>query len=166
MEEKLIIPENFPELINLFVGDEFYMVKEIVNYDTVKSEGGNKYRFLHIMRHDEAGLIPEAQRDFFFKMVNAIRTDKVSMDADGFAVINITDYPGLTWKNIEKLFSPKCCIFWGVDPMEMEIVCHKYSGALLNECKIVYVDNIATISTSDELKPQLWRLVKRLFGMP
>src|SRR5688572_17058655 len=99
MEEKLIIPENFPELINLFVGDEFYMVKEIVNYDTVKSEGGNKYRFLHIMRHDEAGLIPEAQRDFFFKMVNAIRTDKVSMDADGFAVINITDYPGLTWKN-------------------------------------------------------------------
>jgi hypothetical protein len=111
MDEKLIIPENFPELINLFVGEEFYIVKELVNYDSIEHEGGNKYRFLHIMNHHDEKIIPEAQRDFFFKMINAIRTDKVFMDADGFAVININNYESLTWKNVEKLFSPKCCIF-------------------------------------------------------
>lgn len=166
MDEKLIIPENFPELINLFVGEEFYVIKDKVNYKNIASEGGNKYRFLHIMSHEDAHLIPEEQRDFFFKMINAIRTDKVSMDADGFAVINIRDYPGLTWNNIDQLFSPKCCIFWGVDPFSMEIVCKKYGGVVHNECKIVYVDDIQTISTNAELKPKLWHLVKRLFGMP
>lgn len=166
MDEKLIISENFPEFVNLFVGEEFYFVREKVNYKTIASEGGNKYRFLNIMNHHEDHLIPAEQRDFFFKMINAIRTDKVSMDADGFAVINIRDYEGLTWKNIETLFSPKTCIFWGVDPYSMEIVCKKYSGVLHNECKIVYVDDIRTVSKDAELKPKLWHLVKRLFGMP
>lgn len=165
MDEKLIIPENFPELINLFVGEEFYIVKERVNYDSIDHEGGNKYRFLHIMSHSEEKLIPEAQRDFFFKMINAIRTDKVFMDADGFAVINIKNYEGLTWKNVEKIFSPKCCIFWGVDPLAMDLVCRKYNGLVHNDCKIIFVDDIKTISESDELKRKLWGLVKRLFGI-
>ncbi len=165
MDEKLIIPEKFPELINLFVGDEFYIIKEKVDYDEIISEGGNKYRFLHIMMHNDEKLIPEEQRDFFFKMINAVRTDKVFMDADGFAVINIKNYEGLTWKNIEKLFSPKCCIFWGVDPLTMDLVCRKYNGLVHNDCKIIFVDDIKTVSENDELKRKLWALVKRLFGM-
>lgn len=166
MDEKLIISENFPELINQFLGDELYFIKEKVNYQTIASEGGNKYRFLNIMLHDEEQIIPAGQRDFFFKMANAIRTEMVSMDADGFAVINIKDYEGLTWKNLETLFSPKCCIFWGVDPVTMDIACKKYGGAKYNNCKIIYVDDIKSISENQELKHKLWLLVKRLFGMP
>ncbi len=166
MDEKLIIPENFPELINLFIGDEFYLVKEQVDYDEIASEGGNKYRFLNIMHHSGDKLIPEEQRDFFFKMANAIRTDKVTMDADGFSVINTKDYEGLTWKNIERIFSPKCCIFWGVNPFSMDLVCRKYNGLMANDCKIIYVDDIKTVSEDAELKRQLWHLVKRMFGMP
>jgi len=165
MNEKLILSEEFPELINLFVGDEIYLIHEPKTYENIESEGGNKYRFLNIVMHSEAEIIPTSSRDFFFKMTNAIQNERINMDADGFAVINIANYEGLTWANLEKLFSPKYCIFWGVDPFSLNIPCHAYKGLVHNGCRIISVDNIEKIKDDVELKKKLWAMVQRMFEM-
>ncbi|MEZ4804012.1 MAG: hypothetical protein R2852_00595 [Bacteroidia bacterium] len=112
MNDNLIIPENNPEDINMFYGDELYLIEESQWYEDIPSEGGNKYRFLNIVSHSDSEIIPEKHRDMFFRMINAIQTDRIKMDADGFAVINVQNYRGLKWNNIEKNFSPKYCVFW------------------------------------------------------
>ncbi len=163
MNQNLIISENFPELINLFAGDEVYMIEEPKWYEDIKSEGGNKYRFLNIVSHTSEEVIPPAQKDFFFRMANAIQTDRIKMDADGFAVINVLDYKGLKWANIEKLFSPKYCIFWGVDPYKFDVPCHIHSKVVHNECRIIAVDEMARIENDIELKKSLWDQIKLMF---
>jgi hypothetical protein len=163
MNQNLIISENFPELINLFAGDEVYMIDEPKWYEEIRSEGGNKYRFLNIVSHDADEVIPAAQKDFFFRMANAIQTDRIKMDADGFAVINIADYKGVKWANIEKLFSPRYCIFWGVDPYKLDVPCHINSRAIYQECRVVAVDDMATIENDQALKRNLWVNIQAMF---
>ncbi len=163
MNQNLIISENFPELINLFAGDEVYMIEEPKWYEEIKSEGGNKYRFLNIVSHASGEVIPPAQKDFFFRMANAIQTDRIKMDADGFAVINIFDYKGLKWANIEKLFSPKYCIFWGVDPYKLDVPCHINAGITHNGCRVTAVDEMEHVEKSKELKTELWKKIQFMF---
>lgn len=165
MNQNLIISENNPELINLLMGDELYVVDEPKWYDEIASEGGNKYRFLNIVSHSGSEIIPSEQKDFFFRMINAIQTDRIKMDADGFAVVNAGNYKGLKWNNLEKIFSPKYCIIWGVDPHSLDLNVKLNGGALVNECRIVYVNSMETIFSHEPLKRQLWTFVKRMFGM-
>jgi hypothetical protein len=163
MNQNLIISENFPELINLFAGEELYMVEEPKWYEEVKSEGGNKYRFLNIVSHASEDIIPAEQKDFFFRMANAIQTERIKMDADGFAVINIYDYKGLKWENLEKLFSPKYCIFWGVDPYKLDVPCHIHSRLVHRDCRVIAVDAMAQIEQDQKLKKKLWENVQAMF---
>ncbi len=163
MNQNLIISENFPELINLFAGEEVYMIDEPKWYEEIRSEGGNKYRFLNIVSHQSEEVIPPAQKDFFFRMANAIQTERIKMDADGFAVINIWDYKGLKWPNIEKLFSPKYCIFWGVDPYKLDVPCHVNARLVHRECRIIAVDDMEKIEKDQQLKRALWEKVQGMF---
>ncbi|MCC6818356.1 MAG: hypothetical protein IT245_05660 [Bacteroidia bacterium] len=163
MNQNLIISENYPELVSLFLGHELYLVNEPKWYEELPSEGGNKFRFLNIVSHNHQEIIPPDNKDFFFRMANAIQTDRIKMDADGFCVINILDYPGLKWKNIEHLFSPKYCIFWGVDPHSFDINCKFYGGAMENECKITYVDSMDKVEADTASKKKLWDIIKRMF---
>jgi len=163
MNQNLIISENFPELINMFGGDEVYMIEEPKWYEEIKSEGGNKYRFLNIVSHPADEVIPAAQRDFFFRMANAIQTERIKMDADGFSVINIMNYKGLKWSNVEKLFSPKYCIFWGVDPYKLDVPCHMHARIIHNECRIMAVDDMQTIENDINLKKDLWKKIQGMF---
>lgn len=165
MDQNLIISENYPELVQMFIGEDIYLPKEKVWYDAIASEGGNKYRFLNIVMHGDNEIIPEAKREFFFKLINAIRTDRITMDGDGFAVVNAMNYKGLNWKNLEHHFSPKYCIFWGVDPIDFEIPCKLFGGALKDDCRILYVPSMEELSTNTEMKKKLWLLVQRMFGM-
>ncbi len=164
MDQNLIISENFPELINLFAGNEVYMIDEPKWYDEIRSEGGNKYRFLNIVSHQSEEVIPLAQKDFFFRMANAIQTDRIKMDADGFAVINIWDYKGLKWPNLEKLFSPKYCIFWGVDPYKLDVPCHINAHTTYRECRIIAVEDMQHVEADIKQKKALWEKVQRMFG--
>lgn len=151
--------------MSMFIGEELYLINEPKWYEEIQSLGGNKYRFLNIVSHNHEEIIPPAQKDFFFRMTNAIQTERIKMDADGFAIINIFEYPGLKWNNIEKLFSPKFCVFWGVDPHSFDIACKFNSGALINDCKIIYVDSMDKIESDMNLKKNLWYLIQRMFGM-
>ncbi|NQW42008.1 MAG: hypothetical protein HQ463_01065 [Bacteroidetes bacterium] len=165
MNEKLIISEQKTELLNLFLGDEIYLINEPKYYDSIDSEGGNKYRFLNIVMHTATEIIAPESKDFFFKMANAIQNERINMDADGFAVINISNYPGLTWQNLEKLFSPKFCIFWGVDPFTLNIQCHLNKGLMHNGCKIISVESMEIVKDNLEMKKKLWAMVQRMFEM-
>lgn len=163
MDQNLIIPENYPEHVAMFLGQELYLVNEPKWYEQLPSEGGNKYRFLNIVSHNHQEIIPPDNKNFFFRMANAIQTERINMDADGFCVVNVMEYPGLKWKNIEHLFSPKYCIFWGVDPNSFDISCKFYGGAKINDCKITYVDSMAKVENDVTLKKRLWDIVKRMF---
>jgi hypothetical protein len=165
MDQNLIISENNPEAMQLLLGGELYLIEESQWYEDIKSEGGNKYRFLNIVSHGGDDIIPAAQRDFFFRMSNAIRTDRFTMDADGFAVVNVLDYKGLKWNNLEKIFSPKYCIFWGVDPNKMGLPCKLNGGAVHNACRIIYMDSMEHVFENDATKRLLWDMVKRMFDM-
>lgn len=165
MNQNLIISENYPELVSMFLGDELYLVNEPKWYEELASEGGNKYRFLNIVSHGNEEIIPPAQKDFFFRMANAIQTDRIKMDADGFCVVNAQNYKGLKWNNLVHLFSPKYCIFWGVDPHSMDVNCKFNGGALLDDCKIIYVDSMDKIETDLTAKKMLWSMIQRMFGM-
>ena len=46
MDENLIISENNPELMNLLLGDELYIVHEQKWYANIAHDGNNKHRFL------------------------------------------------------------------------------------------------------------------------
>lgn len=165
MDENLIISENNPELVNMLLGGELYIVEENKWYEEIASEGGNKYRFLNVVSHGGSEIIPTDQRDFFFKLVNAIQTDRFKMDADGFSVVNVSEYKGLKWDNLDKLFSPKFCIFWGVDPSKLGVACALNGVLEHNGCRIIYVNSMDLIYENDTLKRHLWELVKRMFGM-
>lgn len=163
MYQNLIISENNPEQVNMLMGTELYLIDETQWFDEMKSEGGNKFRFLNIVDHANEHIIPETERDFFFKLVNSIKNDKFTMDADGFAVVNINAYKGIKWNNIESLYSPVYCILWGVNPEKLGIQCKLWGGAIVNQCKIIAIDSMREVSQSQEKKKQLWGFVKRMF---
>jgi len=165
MEEDLNILQNYPELSSLFMGEELYVIDEPRYYENIKSEGGNKFRFLNIFSHGGTESIPPAHRDMFFKIINSIQTDKIKMDADGFAVININGLRGLKWNNLEKNFAPRYCIFWGVDPTPLDVVCKLNGGTIVNDCKIIYVNPINIIAESKDLKQMLWKYIKKMFSI-
>lgn len=165
MDSNLIISENNPEDVNMLMGGDIYLIEESQWYEEIASEGGNKYRFLNIVSHPGDEIIPRDQRDFFFRLANAIRTDRFNMDADGFAVVNTIDLKGLQWKNLQKNFSPKYCIFWGVDPNKMGVPCKLYGVCQLDGCRIISVDSMEAIAGNESLKRTLWELVKRQFDM-
>lgn len=163
MNQNLIISENNPEEVSMFLGQELYLVNEPKWYESIRSEGGNKYRFLNIVSHNHTEVIPPDNKDFFFRMANAIQTERIKMDFDGFCVINVLEYPGLKWKNIEQVFSPKYCIFWGVDPHGFDVNCKYFGGAMLNDCKITYVDSMEAVEKDLDKKKKLWDIIKRMF---
>jgi hypothetical protein len=163
MNQNLIISENYPELNQMLLGEELYIIDEPKWYEEINSEGGNKYRFLNIVSHPGEEILPEAQRDLFFKVINPIQTDRIKMDADGFSVINVHNYRGVQWDNLEKLFSPKYCIFWGVDPHAMGVNCKLNGGAIVNDCKIIYVNQMEVIFSNKNMKKQLWEFLKKMF---
>lgn len=165
MEENLIIPENYPELVQLFMGQDLYLVEEKSWYKEIKSEGGNQFRFLNVVSVPGEDIIPAQDRDFFFRVISAVKTDKFTMDADGLAFVNIHDYKGITWDNLKQLFSPKYCIFWGADPHKLGISCRLYGGTVSDACRIMYVDALETIAADGEKKKMLWSMMQRMFGM-
>ncbi len=166
MENKSIIDENFPETLINFMGEEIYFVQEKKHYEAIKSEGQNQYRFLNLIQNPNQEFLSTENKDFFFKMINAIKTDKFQMDGDGYALVNIENYPGIQWENLEKIFSPSYCILWGVDPNLIGIQCQHNYGVVKNNCRIIYVDSISTIMNDVVLKRKLWQLVQNLFQMP
>lgn len=165
MEENLIIPENYPELVQQFMGQELYLIEETKWYKEIKSEGGNRYRFLNVVSVPGTDIIPPQDRDFFFRVISAVKTEKFTMDADGIAFVNIHEYKGITWENLKEKFSPKYCIFWGTDPHKLGISCRLYGGTISDTCKILYVDALDTIVADPEKKKLLWNRIQRMFGM-
>ncbi|MBC7425835.1 MAG: hypothetical protein H7321_04800 [Bacteroidia bacterium] len=163
--ENNTIDKNYPELLHSLMGDELYFITEHTHYEAIESEGENKFRFLNIFKHSEKGYIPEQQRDFFFKVINNIKTDRFDMALDGLAAINIQEYPGVQWDNLDKLFSPKFCILWDVEPTALGIAVNRYTGIEHNGCRIIYVDSLANIEASLELRQRLWKLIKNLFSI-
>jgi hypothetical protein len=163
MNQNLIISEKYPELNQMLLGDELYVIDEPKWYEEIKSEGGNKYRFLNIVSHPGDEILPQAQRDLFFKVINPIQTERIKMDADGFSIINVYNYRGVKWENLEKLFSPRYCIFWGVDPHAMNVNCKLNGGAIVNDCKIIYVNQMEVIFSNQSMKKQLWEFLKKMF---
>ncbi len=166
MNENLISETNTEVLLN-FMGEELYLVKEAKIYDEINSLGGYKNHFINIINHQNIDFLNDEQRSFFFKMAAAIKNDKIQgMNADDFAIINYANYDGLTWENISKIFNPKYCIFWGINPIEFQMPCGLYKGINHQDCRIIYVDAMDTIMGDIELKKKLWSLVKRMFDMP
>jgi hypothetical protein len=150
-------------MLNLLMGEEVYLYTEPAWYETIRSEGGNQFRFLNLFSHPAGEVIPEGQRDFFFKVINSIKNEKFHMDADGLAAVNISGYPGLQFSNLVKLFSPKYCIFWGVDPGNTGLHINPYEGKLEEGCRVVWVQDIDIIESSDHLKKSLWKILKAMF---
>ena len=165
MDENLIISENNPELTNLLMGDELYIIHEQKWYANLPHDGNNKHRFLNVFAHQGDTPIPSADRDFFFRMITSIKNEKFSMDADGFAVINAENFPGLTWKNLEQVFSPRYCIFWGVDPIQFGLNCKLNGGIVINQCRILFTDALDQVATDVEKKKRLWQILQRMFDI-
>jgi hypothetical protein len=165
MEENLILSENFPELLAQFMDGEFYQIQESRWYDKFEYEGENKYRFLNIVNHTENKSLSEEDSLFFYKFTNAIQSEKYKMDKDGFAVLNISLYPGVEWKNIIEVFQPNFCFFWGVSPSQFGVNINKYKASVHDSIKMLYVDSMNSVFSNSSLKLQLWEQTKPLFGI-
>lgn len=163
MDENLILDENSPELINLFMGDIVYQAVESQWYEKLQTEGNNQFRFLHIINEEGQVFLSEEQNNSFFKYINAIQTDRLKMDKDGFAILNLANHKGISWKNINSMLSPKTCIFWGVNPYQFGFETRKYNILKRNDISMIYIDEMTTVMQSPALKGNLWALTKQLF---
>lgn len=163
MEDSLILSENFPESINLFMGDGIYIVQERVDYDTLDVLGENQLRFLHIVQNSSEKFLNQVDYEMFFKYINAIQSDKVKMDKDGFAILNLNQYPGISWDNIKLKLNPKICFFWGVNPLTMGLEIPKYVLTKIDDMQAVYLDDVNIALSDKSLKLKLWEITKTIF---
>ncbi len=165
MDNKLILDENSPELMHLFMGDVVYQAFDLKWYEELEYDGNNKYRFLNIINNEDNQFLSETSNEAFFKYVNAIQTDRYKMSKDGFAILNIANYKGIQWKNITEKLNPKICIFWGVNPAFFGLESQKYKILKRHDMSYLYVDDMDNLFKYDALKKQLWNNTKGLFDM-
>jgi hypothetical protein len=165
MEDSLILSENFPESINLFMGNSVYIVQEKVEYPTLDVLGENQLRFLHVIENPKEKFFDEVEKESFFKYINAIQSDKIKMDKDGFAILNLAQYPGISWENIKSILNPRICFFWGVNPLLFEMDVPQYNVSKIDELQVVFVDSISKTLSERELKLKLWDITKQIFNI-
>ena len=87
------------------------------------------------------------------------------MDKDGFAILNMSHYPGIEWKNIIEFIQPNFCFFWGVSPSQFGVNIAKYKASVHDSIKMLYLDNMNSVFSNSALKMQLWEQTKPLFGI-
>lgn len=163
MEDSLILSENFPESINLFMGDGIYMVQEKVDYDTINVLGENQLRFLHIINNSTEKFLNQTDYEMFFKYINAIQSDKIKMDKDGFAILNLNQYPGITWENIKVKLNPKVCFFWGVNPLILGLEVPQFTLTKTQDTQTVFLDDVNVTLNNKDSKLKLWGITKTIF---
>lgn len=159
------IDKNAVESFTSFMGDEFFLIQDIVHYGTIPSEGGNKYKYLNIFDFPEDKVIPDAFRDSFVELHTIISKGGHTMDMEGMCLINLHQVQGIRLQNIIEKLSPKYITFWGSDPQKLGLYIQPMKGMVWNGIKILRLENLEETFADPGLKNKTEQFLKYLFGI-
>lgn len=147
------------------MGSSFFLPKDRIVYNEIKSEGENKYRFLNLFSFEGDEIIPESQREFFLNMLSSIvKKDKV-MNLEGICAVNIFNYPGVILKDLIKKFEPKYICLWGLEPETIGVSVKLYGGKLVGNSRLIRVESLEVLAENSELKDKTQKILLNLFGL-
>jgi len=161
----LFIDQNEVEPLIQLMGDELFLVNDLVWYDQIPSEGENKFRYLNIFDFESEHIIPEDFREEFFKLHRVVSKGEYTMDLSGLAAINLHQVSGIRLKNILEKFTPKYITLWGIDSEKLGLKVDKMKGLIHNGVKIMNLETSDKILTDSALYQKCELYLKQMFGI-
>lgn len=147
------------------MGDELFLVNDLVWYDKVPSEGENKYRYLNIFDYENDQIIPDDFREMFFKLHRVISKGEHTMDLSGMAIINLHHVIGIRMKNIFEIFNPKYITLWGVDSEKLGLQVDKMKGVYYNGIKVLNLETSDKVLLDSDLNQKCELYLKHMFDI-
>jgi len=161
----LFIDKNEVEPLIQLMGDELFLLNDLVWYDEIPSEGENKFRYLNIFDFEKDQIIPEDFREMFFKLHRVVTKGEHTMDLSGLAAINLHQVSGIRMKNIIEKFNPKYITLWGVDSSKLGLEVEKMKGIVLNGIRILNLETTDKVITDSATYQKCELYLKHMFGI-
>ncbi|MCO6495311.1 MAG: hypothetical protein J5I91_06500 [Bacteroidetes bacterium] len=153
------------ESFTQFMGDELFLIQDIVNYDVIPHEGGNKYKYLNLFDFPEDKCIQEQFKNDFIELHKIISKSGHTMDLEGMCLVNLYQVKGIRLQNLLNVFSPKYISFWGADPQKLGLKILPMKGIIWNGIKILRLDSLDKTFGDTAVKAQTEQFLKYLFGI-
>ncbi len=144
-------------LQHFFYGHTLYKPKIEASNSTITFdyEGDNNKYIVMLFSHTGSGAMPEAQKPFLEKILNATK-----LSFSDVALVNLNNYPDATLKQLKEFFAASSLFFWGVNSSIFNIKTQLYQPLVHEKLKIISVDPIDIIENDKNLKAKLWGILQ------
>lgn len=147
------------------MGNEIFLVQDIVYYDVIKTEGGNKYKYLNIVDLPIDNADMEALKEQLVDIHKVVVKAGHTMNLEGMSILNLHSYPGVQLNTIVEQLAPKYISFWGANPQKIGLNILPMKGMVWNGIKILRLDNVDQTLNDANLKSKTEQYLKFLFGI-
>lgn len=160
-----LIDKNNVEALLAFMGNEVFIPNDIVYYDTISFQGGNKFRYLNLFDYEGENAVPQYFVDSFDSFIELVKKPNKVMDMDGLAVVNLHHFPGISFPNIIDKMQPVFVALWGVDPHKFSLEIAEFGGIKVGNLRIIRLPDPTDILKNEQYKAKCSGLILNLFNI-
>lgn len=149
---------NKKEAISIIFTESIYKIQEKISYSVFNFEGENNRNILIVIEKD----LEIHEREFLEKILTALK-----LNLRDTAILSINQFPNIAFIDIQKYFSPKKIISFGILPKKIGInsIIPIYQTKKLESCSFLLANNLKVISEKEDEKKELWQQLKNMFNV-
>jgi len=124
--------------------------------------GGNKQHIILLVNDPEAAFITDEQLTFLSGILNACK-----LTLEDVGVLNINSYPGISYKKVAEIFTPRIVMMFGIlpDTIQLPFVMPEFQRQSYNNQIYLAVPSLNELENNKELKRKLWTVLQQIFSL-
>ena len=124
--------------------------------------GGNKQHIILLVNDPEAAFITDKQLTFLSGILNACK-----LTLEDVGVLNINSYPGISYKKVADIFTPRIVMMFGIlpDAIQLPFVMPEFQRQSYNNQIYLAVPSLNELENNRELKRKLWMVLQQIFSL-
>lgn len=136
--------------------------KVLTDSSSHKYLGHNRQHILFIVKHNDCVHLPDRELQFLTGILTACK-----LGLEEVAVINLHNYPGITYKELNKQFNSKTVLLFGTAPASLELPLNfpPFQPQPFNGCTYLFSPALNELENDKILKTKLWLCLKKIFSL-
>lgn len=124
--------------------------------------GGNKQHIILLVNTPDIAFITDEQLTFLSGILNACK-----LTLEDVGLININSYPGIGYKKIVEIFSPRIVMMFGIlpDTIQLPFVMPHFQTQSYNSRVYVAAPSLNELENNKDLKRKLWNVLQQIFSL-
>ena len=136
--------------------------KELPDESSSKHLGNNQQHILLVVKHSDCVHLPDSELQFLTSILTACK-----LGLEDVAIINFNNFPGSTYKELNKLFKSKTVLLFGTEPstVDLPLSFPHFQPQPFNGCTYLFSPALKELENDKMLKSKLWLCMKKIFSL-